>query len=657
MIHLDFETRSECNLWETGAWVYSQHPTTEVIWLSYAVDEEPVVSISRHELLAIQNGDGEPFLCDPELAERCEVLWKAGTNGVVFKAFNSFFEYCIWHNICVKKWGWPRIPIKNWRCVMTKGLARSLPRSLKDMGRALNADVLKSDEGHRVMMKLCKPLSNGAWHEDPNDFEKLGGYCENDVEAERCIDRMLPDLIPSEQTIWFLDQLINSRGIYVDLAAIKRSLEFIEEYSKNCEETVFNVSDGKLDGVSRRMAVLEWCQDQCVPITGYTKADVKATLERGDLPESVRTVLETRVQLGKTSTAKYQAMQESTCSDGRIRDLLIYHGASTGRWAGKLIQLQNLPKGNVKDTDTAIDLLKSSDLNDFQVFYPDVMGTLSSCIRGMITSAPGHDLIVADYNAIEARVVMWLAEDKRGLNQFKNGVDLYVDMARLIYGRSDISSSDRQLGKAAVLGCGYGMGPAKFLATCTAWGIPVTEAVAEKAVAAYRQTYSRVYDSWARQERAAIESLQFAKTVTCGKVTWGMDGTVLYCQLPSNRRIIYNDATLEYTETPWGEKKLAVHFMAANSVTKKWERQHTYGGKIVENITQAVARDILAAAMLRAEIKGYKVAFSVHDEIVSEVSETFGTTEEFEKILCELPPWAKDCPITASGWRGKRYKK
>lgn len=646
MIHLDFETRSECNIWEAGAWVYSQHPTTEILCMAYAIDEGEVRIATKDELFS-----------RVDLVEHEMILHKAIKDGQLFVAHNAFFEESIWQNILVKKYGWPRIPIKQWRCTMAKAMAHSLPRSLKEVGRALNADHQKSDEGHRIMMKLCKPLANGAWHEDPDDLLKLYEYCRNDVEAERCIDRMLPDLIPSEQTIWFLDQLINQRGIYVDLDAIKRSLEFIEEYSHNCEAVVADVSNGQLDGVSRRMAVLQWCQDQGVDITGYTKSDVQATLARPDLPECVRTVLETRVQLGKTSTAKYQAMQESTCSDGRIRDLLIYHGASTGRWAGKLIQLQNLPKGNVKDTDGAIELLKSNTLADFEIFYPDVMGTLSSCIRGMIVSSPGHDLLVADYAAIEARIVMWLAGEERGLDQFRKGVDLYVDMAKLIYNRETISSLDRQLGKAAVLGCGYGMGPAKFLATCASWGIPVTESVAARAVQTYRSTYSRVQESWARQEGAAIEAVRFAKPVDCGRVTWGMEGSVLYCQLPSNRRIIYNDASLEYVDTPWGERKLAVHFMNTNSITKRWERTHTYGGKIVENITQAVARDILAAAMLRSEIKGYKVAFSVHDEIVSEVPETFGSIEEFEAVLCDLPSWATGCPITAAGWRGKRYKK
>lgn len=650
MIHLDFETRSECNIWEAGAWVYSQHPTTEILCLAYTEEDHPIHLLTKDDL-----EDPEQYAM-PD-ATRKWFEW-AISEGKIFCAHNAFFEEAIWANIMVKKYGWPRIPIKQWRCTMAKSLAHSLPRSLKEVGNALNADIRKSDEGHRIMMKLCKPRPNGAWHEDPDDLQKLYDYCRNDVEAERCIDRMLPDLIPSEQTIWFLDQLINSRGIYVDTDAIKRSLEFIQTYSENCENIVADVSAGQLDGVSRRMAVLQWCQDQGVDITGYTKADVKTTLERSDLPDAVRTVLETRVQLGKTSTAKYQAMQESTCNDGRIRDLLIYHGASTGRWAGKLIQLQNLPKGNVKDTDTAIELLKNArSLEDFEIFYPDVMGTLSSCIRGMIIAAPGHDLLVADYAAIEARIVMWLAGEEKGLNQFRAGKDLYVDMARLIYNRENISSADRQLGKAAVLGCGYGMGPAKFLSTCASWGIPVDESVAQRAVATYRQTYSRVQDSWVRQEAAAIDAVKFAKTVNCGKVTWGTDGTVLYCQLPSNRRIIYNDACLEYVETPWSEKKIAVHFMQSNSITKRWERTHTYGGKIVENITQAVARDILAAAMLRCEVAGYKVAFSVHDEIVSEVSESFGSLSQFEAMVSQLPVWAEGCPITASGWRGKRYKK
>lgn len=642
-IHLDFETRSTVDIWESGVWIYATHPSTEILCLAYCIGDGPVKLLRKEDFL---------FGCPDELID-------AAAKGTLFLAFNALFEQLIWQHKLVPQ-GWPRIPIKQWRCVMAKGLARSLPRSLLECGKALNCPILKSEEGKRIMLKLCKPDAKGNWHEKPEDLEELYKYCINDVEAERAIDKMLPDLTKEEQTIWFLDQLINQRGVYVDTSAIKRAISLAQSYAQVCINRVKDVTNGQLDGVSRRMAVLQWCKDQGVAISGYTKADVKSVLQQ-NLPENVRTVLETKMQLGKTSVQKYEAMARSVSDDGRLRDLFIYHGAGTGRWAGRLVQLHNLPKGNVKNTDDAIGTMLTSSDEDFRWLYPDVMGTLSSCIRGMIIASPGHDLIVADYSAIEARGVMWLADDEYGLKQFKEGVDLYVDMARVIYNKRDISTDERQLGKAAVLGCGYQMGHAKFFATCASWGIPITEALAQKAVEAYRSTYVRVRDSWFKQERAAIECVRSKKSVACGKVVWRMDDTALLCQLPSGRSIVYNQPCIRFIEASWGEKKEALHYMglvkSQGQTTTKWDLMPTYGGRIVENIVQAVARDVLAAAMLRAETRKYKVAFSVHDEIVSEIPEGFGSVKEFESILCELPKWAKGLPIEAKGFRTKRYRK
>jgi DNA polymerase len=652
-VHLDFETRSECNIWEAGAWVYSQHPSTQILCLAYAIDEGPVKILTYDDFLNFQHF-GFP----------CEDLIQAIRDGALMVAHNALFEESIWVNQMVPIYGFPRIPIKQWRCTMAKALARALPRSLKDCGAALGAAIQKDNAGYRVMMKMCKPRPDGTYYEDAGDFQKLYAYCGDDVEAERCIDQMLPELTPDEQNIWFLDQLINMRGIYVDSLAIEKALEYSESFAKRLNETVSSISDGQLDGVSRRMAVLSWCNDQGVPISGYTKKDVAAVLANPDLPERVRTVLDTRVQLGKTSNAKYSSMRDSTCADGRIRDILIYHGATTGRWAGKLIQLQNLPKGNVKDTDTAIEILHQSSLDEFEIFYPDVMGTLSSCIRGMIKAAPGNKLLIADYAAIEARVVMWLAEEEYGLKQFRDfdagtGQEPYITMAQDIYNRRDIphKGPERQLGKTTILGCGFGMGSDKFIATCASWGIPITRDIGEKAVATYRTIYPRVPRSWYAQESAAIKCVQTKQDINCGKVRWEFDGSALLCRLPSGRALVYNDPSLEYVDTPWKERKLALHFMGVESKTKSWKREHTYGGKLVENITQAVARDIMAPAMFRAECNGYSISFSVHDEIVCEVPTSFGDVASFEKLLCILPKWAQGLPIKAKGFVSERYRK
>lgn len=646
-IHIDFETRSAVDIWTVGAWAYAAHPSTEILCLAYAIDEGPVKILTHDD-----------FMMHKHLGFPEEDLFWAIANRSSIAAYNAFFEQCIWQNIMVPLYGQPRVPINQWRCVMAKALSRALPRSLENCGKALNVAHQKSMAGKRVMLKIAKPKADGTWHEDPDDFQKLYQYCIDDVETERDIDNALPDLIEPEQNYWFLDQLINSRGVYVDRQAVQRAIEITKTYSDDLITTVESVSLGKLDGVSRRTAVLQWCQDKGVDINGYTKADVKAILDRADVPDVVRTVLETKLQLGKTSVKKYEAMNASVGEDGRLRDLLIYHGAATGRWAGKLVQLHNLPKGNVKDTNMAIRNMMTMDLDDLKIFYPDVMGTLSSCIRGMITATPGNDLYVADYNAIEARVVMWLASEEYGLKQFREGIDPYVNLARIIYQKRDISEAERNLGKAGILGCGYGMGAAKFLATCTAWNIPITDELAKKVVETYRATYLRVRNSWYEQENSAITTVKTGKSLGCGKVTWLMEDRVLLCRLPSGRCLAYNNAGIERTKTPWDEVKDQIVYDGLSSQTNQWEKQSTYGGKLVENITQAVARDIMAHAMLQLELRHYPIAVTVHDEIVADVPKSRnGSMEEFTKIMCDLPSWAKGCPIVAKGWIGERYRK
>lgn len=646
MIHIDFESRSAVDIWEVGAWAYSCHPSTEVMCMAYCIDDGPITCLPKS---FFDNYMGE--------MTSLEILIREGHT---FAAFNAFFEQCMWQNQLVKKLNFPRIPIKNWRCVMAKSLAYAHPQSLDNATQALQSVHAKSKVGRAVMLKMCKPNSTGGWNEDPEDFEKLYQYCIDDVIAEREIDRLLPDLIPQEQTYWFLDQLINQRGISIDTEAVDKALIFIGEYTENLNNIVFEQSGMQLDRVTRRQAVLDWCKGLGIEVPGYTKSDVKTVLERTDLPQEVRTVLETKLELGKTSVAKYQALSNSVGEDGRIRDTLIYHGATTGRWTGKLFQLQNLPRGNVKDIEAAIRMFKEDTLGNFELFYPDVMGTLSSCIRGMIVASEGCDLYVGDYNAIEARVLFWLHREEYGLKQYHEGTDIYVDMAKRIYNVDTVSKSQRELGKRAVLGCGYGMGAVKFAATCTAQGQAIPDELAKRAVDAYRNTYSSVVSGWYAQESAAVNTLTTKQDTICGRIRWKMDsrGTLL-CQLPSGRCLSYPRAFLEYTDTPWGERKLTVHYYAVDSKTKRWGIERTYGGKITENITQAIARDILAAAMLRVESKGYPVIFSVHDEIVCEVPQGNEThsIQNWHLLLCQLPAWADGCPIKAECWKGPRYKK
>jgi DNA polymerase len=293
-------------------------------------------------------------------------------------------------------------------------------------------------------------------------------------------------------------------------------------------------------------------------------------------------------------------------------------------------------------------MLQKYDHEMLLAMYPNIMELLSSCVRGMFIAAPGHDLIIADYSAIEARVLMWFCDEARAVKMFEEGADIYVDMAKKIG-----QGATRQQGKQAFLGCGYGMGYKKFIQTGLAYKIDIPIELGIRAVKTYRTTYPKVPQMWYAQERAAIQAVSRGGVVPCGRVAWEKRGDFLWCQLPSGRELAYHKPEIRTGE----EAAPRLSYMTTDSMTKKYTRKDTYGGKIIENIIQATARDLLASALLGAERKGYKPVMHVHDEIVVEVPEGVGSTGEFEKIICAAPAWAKGCPIHAEAERVKRYRK
>lgn len=645
MIFIDFETRSELDIKECGAWVYSEHPSTDVLCMAYTVDDRPIHIWTP--------GQPFPFQISTLMCHDIE-------------AHNAFFERAIWTNIMVKKYGWPAIAPEQWRCSAAKAAARALPRSLEGAGKALGLNVQKSQEGKAIMMKLCRPRKatkndSSIWNTDPLDMMALYEYCKTDVEAERAIHMAVRNLSPLELRVWQLDQKINERGVCLDKEAAEGALELIERQTAKLTAEAVDLTDGAIKTVGQRAKVMEWLRDQDCMLMGYTKQHLVEALE-GILPDKARRLLQIRQQLGKTSTAKFQAMLNSVCKDGRIRDTLMYHGATTGRWTGKLVQLQNIPRGNIKDPDLAIEIIRERDLDQLEMLYGNVMSTIASCIRGMLVASPGHDFVVADYAAIETRVLFWLAGEARGLQMYRDNEDLYVDMARAIYKHETISKDEREMGKRAVLGCGYSMGGKKFKMTCKTFAnVEIEDQFAQYVVQKYREKYAPVPKLWYAQEGAAVEAVRFpGKLVPCGKVSWLREADVLYCRLPSGRKLAYNSPEARIEEKPWGGEGYTLSYMGVDSKTKQWVRQTSYGGMLVENITQAVARDLMAEAMLRVEANDFKIVLSVHDELVAEVPETWSDRDSiynFGCLMAETPAWADGLPVKAEGWRGKRYAK
>lgn len=397
-----------------------------------------------------------------------------------------------------------------------------------------------------------------------------------------------------------------------------------------------------------------------IPIEDLRKATVDSWIQNVDNPKLKR-ILEIRAQGGKSSTAKLEAIKNRVCPDDRVRDILVYHGASTGRWAGAGIQVQNFPRGVGYNSDKVLECLLLDDLDVFEMMYPDVINAISAGLRGFIISEEGHDFVTADFAQIEARVVMMLAGCQRGIEDFRHGRDIYLALAQEIYKRplTKKDKEERQLGKVGVLGCGFQMGAARFKEHAkNQAGLIISEELAEKTVKTYRETYPEVVKLWYAQERAAILSVKNpGRIFTEGPIKWKVQGNFLYCRLPSGRCLAYPDPAIKVIKTKWDTDKESLTFMAVNTITKQWDREHTYGGKLVENIVQATARDLMANGMLNTEKAGYKSVMTVHDEVISEVPEGFGSVEEFEKLLSTPPEWAKDYPIKAEGWRGKRYRK
>lgn len=651
MIDIDFETRSRVDI-KMGPWRYASDPSTQIMCMAYKIGSRPT--------LIWTPGDPMPAFVQKR-------MWDV----LGIRAHNAMFERAVWSEICVKRFGWPEIDESQWSCSAAKCAAHSLPRDLQRACMVMNTEVQKDMSGKRVMLKLSKPrkeTKNNAkqWHYDidvPEDFETLYKYCMMDVESEYSLDHAVRDLSAKEQQIWQLDQTINARGICVDTKAVRGAIEIIDAYEKQASPKLARLSDGAFNKVSQVAAIRRWMAEKGWDTESLDKEAVEALLSVKELPSEIREVLHIRQSLGKTSTKKLYAMLNAICPDGRVKDLLMYHGASTGRWSGKNIQVQNFPRRKVEDLDAKMKLLGEGNLEKVQLLHGDPMDLISSCLRGMIVAAPGKRLYVADYAAIEARGVCWLAGQESTLQLFRDNKDVYRVMASTIYSKplsqvdgGEKDGQERQLGKQAVLGCGYNMGPPKFQATCEKYKMQVDLPLAERAVSAYRETNDKVVSMWYEQERAAKTALRERKGVKCGYTKWGVVGKFLYCKLPSGRTLAYPKARLVHGDTPWGEKRAQVEYMGLNT-SNQWVAIRTYGGKIVENITQAVCRDIMAEAMLRLEAAGYRILFTVHDEIICETDDNFGSIEEFIKLLTEVPSWAKGFPIKAEGWTGYRYRK
>ncbi len=545
------------------------------------------------------------------------------------------------------------------------------------------------------------------YHETRELLQELFAYCRQDVLAEEALSSELPDLSPDELQVYHIDQMVNERGFQLDREAVDAALTLVDIEAADLNAELAVLTGGVVQKATQRDQMKAWLETEGLKLYDTRKETLDEWLHRDSdadsddpwaqkpSPKALRAIALMRA-LGRSSTAKYGKMESWMCPDARVRGGLLYHGATTGRWSAKGIQPHNFPKGSLAPAlkkctqDDLWDVLKTRDSAAVAAKYGNTMEALSHGLRGTIVAAPGNDLYVADYAGIEARVLNWLADNEEALAIFRSGADIYCYMADDIYGYATNKTDhpkERGIGKIAVLGLGYQMGASKFVETCALGGVTIlednacvhcgkwgqdhwrekhahtpadpNEITAFRIVQAYRSKFWRVRDMWREQEEVAIAAVKHEGSVlTAGHMTWFEESGFLYCELPSGRRLAYPDPQVRQTVTSWGAIRDQLTFMGVDTHTHQWVRQHTYGGMIVENETQAVARDLMAGGLVRCEQSGiYKPVLTVHDELLAEAPKGAGTLAEFESLLTHAESWAPGLPIGAAGWVGHRYHK
>jgi len=747
----DFETRSACDLLKAGAYAYSKHPTTTVMCACWNFEEDPIDKVYSWQAGFPHLGiDQSPF--PQELADRIAA-------GEILEAHNAFFEWTIWNHVWRKMLPeLPYLPLEQIRCSAAKAAAFALPRALDKAIEALGLPQKKDMVGSTNMKKLSKPRKPTAaekkqfraqgidpdtqllWFEDRDAILYNTEYCKQDVRAERGLSSVLRDLPPREFEFWQMDLRMNLRGIHCDVELVQIAIELAEAEQDRQNAELRRITNGYVNKATGRMKFKEWMHDQGVPIPntqgatidillGHDPEDAEATAELKANLREIRLTPETRRALeivrdvNRSSVAKYRQMLIQLSDGNRLRDMMLYCGASrTGRWSGKGTQPHNFIRGYSDIMEEVCQDILTADPELLAMLYGgSVLEVLSKATRGALIASKGKKLMVADFAAIEARVLLWLAEAIDALQVFYRGEDIYLDMASAIFKYPCTNKDDfpfeRRVGKAAILGLGYQMGWEKFEDECREKnGITDQEPKFFKdVVRVYREErFPEVKSFWYEMNDAAIKAVRSYKPkesakgprIECRKITWFMWGQFLHMELPSGRLLSYfrpivkTRVSMQFpainerghkcaimvsgpagmTEAQGRRKALAaakpanktlvangspnvfendtLTFMHENSVTRKWERKETYGGELVENATQATARDLMAEAMLRVDQHPvYDLLLSVHDEEIAECDEDKGDVEEFERMMEILPPWAEGCPVDAEGWSGYRYRK
>jgi len=700
ILFIDFETQSAADLPVCGTDVYTKHPSTDIMCLVYAFDDEPVQIVKPGE----------------ELPKRVSDHVKSG--GVVVGHNIGGFDFHIWNNVCVKKHGWTPLHIEQCHDTMAMASAMGFPGGLDMAAKCSGLDIQKDLAGGRIMMSLCKPRADGNFWTPataPDRFEKMYDYAKQDIVVTRALWNRLAKLSPLERRLWLLDHKINSRGVGIDLPLAKLFSDMVFAEQEKLQKELHIITANQVPSHASHARFKKWVQSQGFQdITSIDKEAVASILSRGDVPANVRRALEIRRDSAKSSTAKLTAMLYG-CTGGRARGCFEHYGAKqTGRWAGRRLQLHNMPRSKLKfkEIEDVLERIRKPDGRDeIEMLYGNPMQIASDCLRSLLVPAKGNKFLAADFSNIEGRCLAWLANEEwklKAFSDFDNGTgkDLYI----LEYAKSfrispdAVTDDNRQVGKVITLALGYQGGVGAFQNMAKNYGVKVTDEKANELKELWRAANPKIVEYWSDVDQAARDAIRnkgTPYTVGAGAstVTFKTTGSFLGVKLPSGRIMYYPYPAL--WKQVWGKfitdaksKKVktktfhaetetkaqesareyakvnnllvkeisgsqeCIVYKAYDSEKKIWGYVPTYGGSLVENLCQAISRDVLADAMLRLESNGYPIILTVHDEAVVEVKDDKSVLlSKYEELMSKVPAWASGFPIASKGWEGFRYRK
>lgn len=640
ILEIDIETYSDVDLIKCGVYAYADSPAFEVLLFAYSFDggETQVVDLAQGEELPV------------------EVVDAIFDDAVVKTVFNVNFE-----RICLSKHFGSNLSSDAWHCSAVQAAMLALPRSLEEVGAVLGLERQKMKEGKDLIRYFCMPCkptkSNGGRtrnlpYHAPEKWKIFKTYCIRDVDVEKGIRRKLQHFpIPeSEMELYRLDQKINDRGVLVDRELVRQAVSCDLLYKDIVTKRAYELT--RLENPNSVAQIKSWLGENGVEIESLSKKAVAGLIEESD--GEVQELLRLRLLMAKTSVKKYEAMERSVCSDGHVHGLLQFYGANrTGRWAGRLVQVQNLPQNHIPDLELARSLVKQGRFEDVELLYDSTPNVLSELIRTAFIPKPGCRFVVPDFSAIEARVLAWLSGEQWRLNVFASHGKIYEASASAMFHvpieEVTKGSPLRQKGKISELALGY-EGSVGALTSMGALDMGLAEEELAPLVSVWRSANPHITQFWWDVDAAAVKAV--TEKTRAGRIVFEYKRGILFVELPSGRKLSYVKPRMALNR--FGRNGLTYEGIAEN---KKWNRIETYGPKLVENIVQGTARDLLAEAMLRVEEKGYPIVMHCHDEIIAEVPEGTGSVEEMCAVMAEQPEWAGGLPLRADGYECAFYKK